>query len=339
MSAPAEARAAVFTTSRDLPVSPDEAFALITEPERLRRWQTVSATVDLRAGGEYRWTVTPGHVAAGTYQEVEPGRRLVFGWGWTDSDELGPDASTVTVTIEPVGSGSRVTISHTGLPTPELVAGHAEGWEHYLDRLEKIAATGDAGPDEWAAVPADLNPITAAEATLAVLQLVLRGLTNADKVKQTPCEDFTCHDLAVHLFGSIVGVGKMVGVEIVNAGTGSLENQVSVLADQALTASRARGLEGTAPAPGGHGEAPVSLAPTILTLEFLLHAWDFAQASGQQVVAADGLVDYVQTLAEQVIPGARGNGSFKAAQPAPAGASRLERLAAFAGRTVPAAAA
>ncbi|WP_269045482.1 hypothetical protein [Paenarthrobacter sp. Z7-10] len=30
-----------------LPVDPDAAFALITEPERLRRWQTVAA---LRAG-------------------------------------------------------------------------------------------------------------------------------------------------------------------------------------------------------------------------------------------------------------------------------------------------
>ena len=62
-----------------LPVSTDEAFALITEPDRLRRWKTVSARVDLRAGGAYRWTVVPGHVAAGTFIEVDPGRRIVFG--------------------------------------------------------------------------------------------------------------------------------------------------------------------------------------------------------------------------------------------------------------------
>ena len=68
-----------FTISRDLPVSPDEAFALVTEPERLRRWKTVSATVDLRAGGAYRFTVTPGHIVSGTYRVVEPGRRVVSG--------------------------------------------------------------------------------------------------------------------------------------------------------------------------------------------------------------------------------------------------------------------
>ena len=41
-----------FTKTAVLPVPPDEAFALITQPERLRRWQTVSAYVDLRAGGD-----------------------------------------------------------------------------------------------------------------------------------------------------------------------------------------------------------------------------------------------------------------------------------------------
>jgi uncharacterized protein YndB with AHSA1/START domain len=74
-----------YTKTVVLPVTPDEAFSLITEPERLRRWQTVSAVVDLRAGGAYQWTVAPGHMAAGTFREVEPGRRIVFGWGWEDS--------------------------------------------------------------------------------------------------------------------------------------------------------------------------------------------------------------------------------------------------------------
>ena len=40
-----------FDKTIHLPVGADEAFALITEPERLRRWQTVAARVDLRIGG------------------------------------------------------------------------------------------------------------------------------------------------------------------------------------------------------------------------------------------------------------------------------------------------
>ena len=49
----------VFTASLDLPVGPDEAFELVTDPERLRRWAAVCATVDLRAGGSWSWLVTP----------------------------------------------------------------------------------------------------------------------------------------------------------------------------------------------------------------------------------------------------------------------------------------
>ena len=174
-------------------MSPDEAFALITEPERLRRWQTVSAVGALRAGGEYRWTITPGHVAAGTFREVEPGRRIIFGWGWEGNDDLKPDASTVTVTVtvEPADGGSRVTPVHEGL-TEEQAAMHAEGWNHYFERLQKVATTGDASQDEWAFAPENLTPITAAEAALAVLQPVLRNLTPEDRPKPTPCTEFTC---------------------------------------------------------------------------------------------------------------------------------------------------
>ena len=320
-----------FTKTAFLPVPPDDAFALVTEPERLRRWQTVSAVVDLRAGGAYRWTVTPGHVAAGTYREVEPGRRIVFGWGWEGSDELPPDASTVTVTVEPADGGSLVTLVHEGL-TGEQAASHAEGWNHYVERLERLAIKGDAGPDEWAFAPQDLTPITAAEASLAVLQPVLRNLTADDRPKPTPCTEFTCHDLAEHLFGSLTGLGAMAGASVVNPEEGSLENRVSVMTAQVIDAWRTVDLDGTVPGPGG-AELPASFAASILPLELLLHAWDLAQASGQQLHVSDELVAYVRTLAETVVPAVRGGGSF-ADEVAPAeGADAVDRLAAFAGRT------
>jgi Uncharacterized conserved protein len=61
-----------FEKSVLVPLNADETFALITQPDRLRRWQVITARVDLRAGGEYRWTVIPGNSAAGTFTEVEP---------------------------------------------------------------------------------------------------------------------------------------------------------------------------------------------------------------------------------------------------------------------------
>ncbi|MFR9776562.1 TIGR03086 family metal-binding protein [Micromonospora sp. MS34] len=319
----------MFTRTVVLPVDIDEAFALITEPERLRRWQTVSARVDLRVGGDYRWTITPGHVAVGTFREIEPGKRVVFGWGWEGHPDLAADTSTVSITLEPVADGTQVTLTHEGL-TDEQAAMHAQGWNHYLGRLEKAAATGDAGPDEWSAAPEQLDELSAAEATLAALQAVLRQLTSEDRAKQTPCAQFTCHDLAEHLFGSMVAFGSMAGVEVVNPETGSLENRVATMAAQAIEGWCARGLDGTVPGPGG-GEMPARFAAGIMPVEFLLHAWDMAQGSGAVLVVSDEVVAYVHKLAEQLVPGARGSAFAEEVAPA-SGADPMERLAAFTGR-------
>jgi uncharacterized protein (TIGR03086 family) len=316
-----------FSKTVQLPVSPDEAFALVTQPERLRRWQTVSAYVDLRAGGEYRWTVTPGHHAHGTFREVEPGKRVVFGWGWDGNPDLPKDASTVTITIDPVEGGSQVTLTHEGL-TAEQAAMHAEGWHHYLARLETAAATGDAGQDEWAWAPENLDPFVAADATLAVLQPILRALTAEDRPKQTPCTDFTCHELAEHLFGSLTQLGAMAGATVTVPEVGSLEDKVSVMADQALTAWR--GYDGETVVGGG---LPAYVAQMIFSIEFLLHAWDFAQASGQTVKVSDEVVAWVAGNAKPIIDGGRERGSFGPEVAAAEGASVLDAFAAFAGRT------
>jgi uncharacterized protein (TIGR03086 family) len=319
-----------FTKTAHLPVPPDEAFALVTRPDRLRRWQAVSAYVDLRAGGEYRWTITPGHVAAGTFREVEPGKRIVFGWGWEGSSELPPDASMITVTVEPAEGGSLVTLVHEGLDEQQT-AQHAEGWHHYFERLERLASTGTAGQDEWAWAPEDLDPVVAAEAALATIQPMLRSLTPDDQPKPTPCADFSCHELAEHLFVSLEQIGGMAGVSVVNPKEGSLENRISVMAAQAIDGWRARGLQGSIP---GHGddEMPASFAASVLPLELILHGWDLAQGSGQELHASDELIAYLQGLAEVVVPSGRLNGSFGAEVVPADDASPLDQLAAYAGR-------
>jgi uncharacterized protein (TIGR03086 family) len=321
-----------FEKSVLVPLSADETFALITQPDRLRRWQAITARVDLRAGGDYRWTIIPGHSVAGTFTEVEPGRRVVFTWGWEGSPDLPPGASTVIITLEPAAGGTRVHLAHEGL-TGEQEASHAAGWTHYLDRLVTAATAGDAGPDEWAAKPS-LDPLGSAEATLAICQLVLRGIPEADYHRPTVCTEFDVTQLADHLIGSVTYLGAAAGAEP-GAGpvTGPLEARVATAAQATLEAWHVRGLDGEVKV--GPHEMPAGAALGILSIEFLVHAWDFAQATGQQVVVSDEVAQHVLGVARQIItPEARAGGSF--ADPTEAGpdAGLLGRLIAFTGRNL-----
>jgi len=317
------------TKTVTLPVTPDEAFALVTQPERLRRWHTISARVDLRVGGDYRWTIVPGYTAVGHFREIEPGKRVVFGWGWDGQDGFGADASTVTITLTPVEGGTEVTLHHTGFLDEEQATAHDEGWTHYLGRLQKAAADEGPGTDEWAGTPRELTVLTAADATLAVLQSVLRQVTEDDLGKPTPCEEFTCGGLLEHLVTSVQQLGAMAGATLADRGGTTIEDRVATIGMGAVDAWKARGIEGSVTL--GEREVPASFAASILPVELLLHAWDMAQGSGATIDASDELVSYVATLARGVVPGGRGTSFADEATPSH-DATALDRLAAFAGR-------
>ena len=89
----------------------------------------------------------------------------------------------------------------------------------------------------------------------------------------------------------------MAGATVTNPEQGGLENKVSVMTAQAVDAWRAVDLDSTVSGPGGH-EMPASLAAGLLPFELLLHGWDLAQASGQELHISDELVAYVRSLGE-----------------------------------------
>jgi uncharacterized protein (TIGR03086 family) len=152
------------------------------------------------------------------------------------------------------------------------------------------------------------------------------------RAKPTPCSEFSCHELVEHLFGSLVRLRAMAGALVKDPQVGSLENRISVMAAQLIDAWRGLDLDGVIHGPGGN-DMPASFAASILPLELVLHGCDLAQGSGQQIHISDQLVDYLQGLAENIVPPARQGGSFAEAVPPVQDASALDRLAAFAGRT------
>lgn len=318
---------------RVIDATADEAFQLFTEPERLRRWMGVSASIDLRVGGQTRLTVVPGNVNTGEVTEIEPGRRFTWTWGWEGSDDPAPGSTTVAVDFESVDGGTLVRLTHSGLG-PGAAAGHGEGWNHFMDRLQLAAADGDAGIDDWAAGPEELDHLSAAEATWGLCSHVLRAIEADQHGLQTPCSDYDVTMLVEHLLTSVRSLGETAGATIPEGSSeGSLEDQVAVAVEPCLAAWRDRGVGGELPF--GEGTAPAEVLAGILSLEFLIHAWDFATATGRTIEPATHVVEFVQQLAQNTIrPEYRGpDGGFSAIV-TPASDDPLQILIGFTGRQV-----
>jgi uncharacterized protein YndB with AHSA1/START domain len=128
---------------------PETVFAFFIDPAKMVRWKGVDAMLDPRPGGIYQVNVTGTAIARGEYLEVVPYTRIVFTWGWLDEGHpVPPGSTTVEVSLEPVGNGTRVRLRHSGL-TGEAALQHTEGWEHFLPRLAAAAEGLDPGPDPW----------------------------------------------------------------------------------------------------------------------------------------------------------------------------------------------
>jgi uncharacterized protein (TIGR03086 family) len=316
---------------RLLDTNPEETFALLTEPERLRRWQAISASIDLRVGGDYRFTVMPGAVAVGSVVELDPGRRLVMTWGWADSDDVPPGSSTLLVELEPEGEQTRVRFTHEGL-VGEWAERHHEGWAYHLDRLVELAAGAEPEHRSWDPEPDALDHLSVAEATWDVCRQQLLTATPDDQELPTPCAEFNLHELVVHLRNSLAVLAGTAGGELDESiESTSAEDYVAVAAEAALAAWRSRGLDGEVPF--GQGTAPAAVPLGIVSLECLVHAWDIAQAKGNETIdVAEPVAAYVLDIAKGIITdGARGSGNFDAAQDA-WGDDSLTQLIAFTGR-------
>ena len=319
-----------FTKTAVLPVPPDEAFALITQPERLRRWQTVSAYVDLRAGGDYRWTVTPGHVAAGTYREVEPGRRVVFGWGWEGSADLPPDASTVTVTVEPAEGGSLVTLVHEGLTdeqaasTPRAGTTTSSASSGWPPPATPARTSGPRPPSSSTRSPRPTPPWPRSSRCCATSPP--RTVPSRPRARTSPATT-----LAEHLFGSLVQLGAMAGATVVNPEEGSLENRISVMAAQAIDAWRAVDLDGTVPGPGA-GRCPPRSAPASCRSSSCCTAGTSPRPAARSCASRTRSSPTCHAGRARR-PGAPRRGAFADEVTPARRRPALDRLAAFAGRT------
>jgi len=155
----AMANAETVMASAEIPGSPEQVFAALVTDEVERWWGSAETyrmtgwTEDLRVGG--RWSVTVRTAdgrrlpAGGTFLEVEAPRRIVQtrAYGW-DHPTLGRRDTTLAYLLEPIATGTRLTICHGGFAGfAQAAAEHAEGWaqvlgwlQAYLDAGNRVAA-------------------------------------------------------------------------------------------------------------------------------------------------------------------------------------------------------
>lgn len=87
--------------SVEVPITPEEVWDRIVDGDLAEEW--LGVTVEPRPGGA---VTVPDADTIGTVEEVDPGRSITWSWRQPEGDP-----SQVTIVIEPVEDGSRVSVT------------------------------------------------------------------------------------------------------------------------------------------------------------------------------------------------------------------------------------
>ena len=140
-----------LTIKRRFKAPAEKVFAAWTRPEALKAWfrpndahTVLVAETDVRVGGRYRLVAkdaTEEHRVGGVYKEIVANRRLVFTWAWKQEDGSRGHETEVTITFEPVGKHTKLTLVQTLFAEEVHRDNHSKGWESSFNSLEKYLAS------------------------------------------------------------------------------------------------------------------------------------------------------------------------------------------------------
>ena len=133
---------------------PAAVFRYFTDSARWAAWWGAGSTIDARPGGRVFIRYPGGNEASGEVVEVAPPSRIVFSYGYNSGTPFGPGESRVTIALEPVAQGTRLTLSHAfaeGAVRDE----HVQGWRYQLSVFANVVAdeihgkAAEAVVDAW----------------------------------------------------------------------------------------------------------------------------------------------------------------------------------------------
>jgi activator of HSP90 ATPase len=115
-----------FKLSCTLPASPEAVYEAWLDSSSHSAMTGSAASIGKRVGDPF--SAWEGYIEGATL-ELTPGKRIVQSWRTAEFDASDPD-STVAVDLEPTKSGTRLILSHSGVPD-----GHTDyengGWRDF----------------------------------------------------------------------------------------------------------------------------------------------------------------------------------------------------------------
>ncbi|MDA3625990.1 TIGR03086 family metal-binding protein [Saccharopolyspora sp. WRP15-2] len=171
---------------------------------------------------------------------------------------------------------------------------------------------------------------------------VVAGIEPGQLTAPTPCTEYTVRDLLNHLlfWGPSLEAGARkeavpppaAAEADVDLTEGDWQQAVAQQLDRTARAWSAPGAWTGTTHMGGPTELPASLVGGMVVLEFAVHAWDLAKATGQDLALDEALLDYARGVATETAEQGRQMGVFGAEVAVPESAPALDRLLALTGR-------
>jgi uncharacterized protein (TIGR03086 family) len=176
-----------------------------------------------------------------------------------------------------------------------------------------------------------MDEFASAEQALVVVHDVVETIGDDDLHRPTPCRDWDIAALADHLVDTIARLGAAAEIPAPVRDWGSIDQRIQKVVPPILAGWRGRGLTEDVVFSGRTLSARLALG--ILSLELVVHGWDFAVALDRSLDVSDAHAAHVLGLARQTLNAqSRATAGFDPPVAAPAGASPLDQLIAFTGR-------
>ena len=176
-----------------------------------------------------------------------------------------------------------------------------------------------------------MDEFTSAEKALVVAHHVVETIGPDDLHRSTPCRDWDVQALADHLIDTIAGLGAAADIQTTVPEADSIGQRIQQVTQPTLSGWRRRGLAGEIVF--GGRTLPTHLALGILSLELLVHGWDFAVALDRPFDVPDVHAAHTLGLAHQTLTAqSRATAGFDPPVSVLADASALDQLIAFTGR-------